>query len=70
MIATSARKVSLPIRAIGLPLITVTGAAEAISDDIALYRSLGVASHDIAAAYAILAKAERVDGGQIVELLD
>ena len=40
------------------------------ADDITLYKSLGVASQDLAAAYAIWEKAEREDAGQIVELLD
>ena len=40
------------------------------ADDITFYKSLGVASQDLAAAYAIWEKAEREDAGQIVELLD
>ncbi len=51
-------------------MIFTSGAAEAIAVDITLCRLLGVASHYLAAAYAIWEKAEREDGGQIVELLD
>ena len=40
------------------------------ADDITLYKSLGVASQDLAAAYAIWGKAEREDVGQDIELLD
>ena len=40
------------------------------ADDITLYKSLGVASQDLAAAYAIWGKAERDDVGQDFELLD
>ena len=38
--------------------------------DVTLYKSLGVASQDLAAAYAIWEKAEREDVGQNFELLD
>lgn len=39
-------------------------------DDITLYKSLGVAAQDLAAAYAIWEKAEHEDEGQSFELLD
>lgn len=40
------------------------------ADDITLYKSLGVASQDLGAAYAIWERAEREDVGQGFELLD
>jgi ornithine cyclodeaminase len=40
------------------------------AQDITMYKSLGVASQDLAAAYAIWEKAEHEDAGQSFELLD